>query len=262
MVTTVQGEWEFPPARPAAPVLSQESKICVSDPKEISAARAEYESDKFARSAVESVKSRLSWWRKRAREHNVEAYPITVERLQLLGALLKRAGYRSAGAHLSVVKNQHIRLGHPWTDALDLEMKEGKRACDRGIGPPQKCGAFDMQKLANLSISDNPLCADGPMWPRGRHFVWLLVGHAGDRVVGCQGVCRSRSWVVQVADGVFSICLCLKRTHKRWERRGHTRVPVHPLLWEVRLYALSRSPRSCITPHYVTNQWGHIPFQG
>ena len=93
-------------------------------------------------------------------------YPITVERLQLLGALLKKAGYRSAGASLSVVKNQHIRLGHPWTDALDLEMKEGKRACDRGIGPPQKCGAFDMQKLALLSISDNPLCTDGPMWPR------------------------------------------------------------------------------------------------
>ena len=117
-------------------------------------ARAEYESDKFARSVVESVKSRLTWWRKRAREHRVEAFPITVERLQLLGTFLKRAGYRSAGAYLSAVKNQHIRLGHPWTDALDLEMKEGKRACERGSGPPQKCGAFDMQKRspANLTM--------------------------------------------------------------------------------------------------------------
>ena len=138
-------------------------KNLCSDLEEISAPRAEYESDKFARSAVESVKSRLSWWRKRAREHNVEAYPITVERLQLLWALLKSW---IQVCSLSVVKNQHIRLVHPWTDALDLEMREGKRACDRGIGPPQKCGAFDMQKLANLSISDNPSCADGPMWPR------------------------------------------------------------------------------------------------
>ena len=78
-----------------------------SDPQEISVARAEYESDKFSRSAVESVKSRLSWWRKRAREHT-----ITVERLQFLGTLLKRAGYRSAGAYLSAVKNQHS-VGSP-----------------------------------------------------------------------------------------------------------------------------------------------------
>ena len=268
MVTTVQGEWEFPPARPAAPgrksyrrgSVARIKNLC-SDQKEISAARAEYESDKFARSAVESVKSRLSWWRKRAREHNVEAYPITVERLQLLGALLKRAGYRSAGAYLSVVKNQHIRLGHPWTDALDLEMREGKRACDRGIGPPQKCGAFDMQKLANLSISDNPLCADGPMWPREGTLCgcWWAMREIELSVARCMQV----AFLGGPGCGrcVFDLPVS-KRTHKRWERRGHTRVLVHPLLWEVRLYALSRSPRSCITPHCVTNQWGHIPSQG
>ena len=66
-------------------------------------------------------------------------------------------------AHLSVVKNQHIRLGFPWSDALDLELREGKRA--RDIGPPQKCGALDM-KLADLTIASDPLCPVGPMWPR------------------------------------------------------------------------------------------------
>ena len=71
--------------------------------------------------------------------------------LQLLGSLLIEAGYRSAGPYLSAVKNQHIRLGFPWSDALDLELKEGKKACERGIGPPQKCGASDMQKLADLT---------------------------------------------------------------------------------------------------------------
>ena len=38
----------------------------------------------------------------------------------------------------------------PWSDALGVEMREGKRACVGGIGPPQKCGAFDMQELGCL----------------------------------------------------------------------------------------------------------------
>ena len=93
-------------------------------------------------------------------------YPVTVEHLKLMGSLLKKAGYRSAGAYLSAVKNQHIRLGHPWSDALDLELREGKRACERGIGPPRKCGALDMQKLADLAVGRDPLCAGGPIFPR------------------------------------------------------------------------------------------------
>ena len=112
----------------------------------------------------------------------MEAHPITVERLQLLGTLLKRAGYRSAGAYLSAVKNQHIRLGHPWTDALDLKLKEGKRACERSIGPPQKCGAFNMQKLANLTISGDPLCHS-----------WDLCGHGKAHCVVVGGQCERSS---------------------------------------------------------------------
>ena len=41
-----------------------------------------------------------------------------------------------------------------------------------------------MQKLANLSISGDPLCTGGPMWPR--EGTLLLVGNARDRVVCCQ----------------------------------------------------------------------------
>ena len=36
-------------------------------------------SDNFAKSAVESVRSRLSWWRKRAREHKISPCPVTWE---------------------------------------------------------------------------------------------------------------------------------------------------------------------------------------
>ena len=172
-ITTDRAEWEFPPARPThsswpkgTPSRFKRIRSLGTNPREVEKAKEEYEDDKFAKSAVESVRSRLAWWRKRAKEHKVAPYPLTVEHLQLLGSLLKRAGYRSAGAYLSVVKNQHIRLGHTWSNALDLELREGKRACERSIGPPQKCGAQDMQKLADLAVGVDPLCSGGPVFPR------------------------------------------------------------------------------------------------
>ena len=188
--TTDQGEWEFPQARPTAPGRKgyrRGSALRIqnlgSNPREISMARAEYESDKYARSAVESVKSRLTWWRKRAREHGVEAYPITVESLQLLSTLLKRAGYMSAGAYLSAVKNQHIRLGHPWTNALDLELKEGKRARERGTGPLQKTWSIRHAEIGKLDDLRRPIVHSWTYVATRRHMVWLLVGNARDRVV-------------------------------------------------------------------------------
>ena len=107
----------------------------------------------------------------------MEAYPITVGLLQLFGSLLKKAGSRSAGACLSVVKNQHIRLGFPWSDALDLDLREGKRACERGTGPPRKRGAFDMR---NCPTSKSPRKSNVVA---GEHFMRLLVGDARGRVV-------------------------------------------------------------------------------
>ena len=53
-------------------------------------AKAEYEEDKYAKSAVESVRSRLWWWRQRAGEHEVELFPLTVDKFQLLGAFLEQ----------------------------------------------------------------------------------------------------------------------------------------------------------------------------
>ena len=86
----------------------------------------------------------------KADEHEVEPFPFTVDKLQLLGALLKASGFRSAVAYLGAAKKEHIKLGFPWTGALDLELRDGTRACERDIGPPRKCGASNLQKLAEV----------------------------------------------------------------------------------------------------------------
>ena len=33
---------------------------------------------------------------------------------------------------------------------MDFELRDGRRACERGMGPPRKCGAFDLPKLAEV----------------------------------------------------------------------------------------------------------------
>ena len=93
--------FEFPPARPTAPGRKRyrrgsapKIKNFGSNPGEVLKAKSECADDKYAKSAVESVRS---WWQRRAKEHRVEAFPITVELPQFLGSFLKKAGYKFCG---------------------------------------------------------------------------------------------------------------------------------------------------------------------
>ena len=135
--------WEFPPGRLGAPGCEGYRRGSVQFVKQlhrvddVAKVKADHEGDKFAKLAVESVQSRLLWWTARAGEHCIEPYPLIVDKLQLFGALMKAAGYRSAVSYMSIAKKQHIKLGYLWTAALHLEMRDGKRACERSIGPSQ-----------------------------------------------------------------------------------------------------------------------------
>ena len=115
-------------------------------------AGTDHESDKLPRLLW------LTWWRRRARtqDRGFSQSQFTTH------TLLNRAGHISAGAFFECSEESHIRLGQMlWT----WTWMEGKRACERSTGPPQKSGA-DMRKLANLTISGDPLCTAGPIWPR------------------------------------------------------------------------------------------------
>ena len=49
---------------------------------------------------------------------------------------------------------------------IDNSLRDGVRACTRGIGPARQCGALDMKKVAALPDSQAALVAAGPPWPR------------------------------------------------------------------------------------------------
>lgn len=109
---------------------------------------------------------RQAWWEQRAAAQQFPPYPLSVQKLATLGALLQAGGYRAAAMYVSAAKRKHIGLGYAWSDALELEVKDGVRACLRGIGPPRKCGALDLRLLAELPDQQGPLCVGGPLWPR------------------------------------------------------------------------------------------------
>ena len=76
------GNGRVPPARPTAPgrKTCRPGSLRIinhlgGNSGEVEKAKEEYEADKFEKSAVESVRSRLSWWRKRAREHKISPLP-------------------------------------------------------------------------------------------------------------------------------------------------------------------------------------------
>ena len=67
-----------------------------------------------------------------------EVVPATVERLKLLGGILKGAKYKAANIYLGEYKLMHVEAGFDWTDQLDRTLQLCKRATTRGVGPSNK----------------------------------------------------------------------------------------------------------------------------
>ena len=61
-----------------------------------------------------------------------EVVPATVERLKLLGGILKGAKYKAANVYLGEYKLMHVEAGFDWTDQLDRTLQL------RGVGPGNK----------------------------------------------------------------------------------------------------------------------------
>ena len=92
-----------------------------------------------------------------------------------------------------VAKKQHIKL---WTAAPHLEMRNGKRACGKSIGPLLECGSFDLQKLASLQTTTSTALLK--VVRGGLSKVRAAVGGLGEKW-SCQrqGACTSGSIMAQ-----------------------------------------------------------------
>ena len=69
---------------------------------------------------------------------NTSPFPLTSRSLKLLGAVLWKAGYKSAEAYLAEAKQMHIEAGHVWTQILEFNYKKCKIGAARNRGPRRK----------------------------------------------------------------------------------------------------------------------------
>eukprot|EP00971_Amphidinium_carterae_P184402 3660891-Amphidinium_carterae.1 len=97
---------------------------------------------------------------------------MPVHFLKLVGTGVPRYTYY----RLYAMKKEHVKRGFSWTDALELELRDGVRSCERGIGPPRKAKPLGLDVFAALG-SLEPLVPGGPVLPGVGCLVtfwWLL----------------------------------------------------------------------------------------
>ena len=150
-VPSRNADWEFPPARLGAPGRKGYRRGLVQFVKQLWRGRCgEGEGRLRGNKCAKSVESqtRLLWWTAEAGEHSIEPHPLTVDKFQLFGALLNCRVSSTCVVHERSQETAH-QVGSFVDVGFDLQMRDGKRVCERSIGPPLKCGSFDLQKLAS-----------------------------------------------------------------------------------------------------------------
>ena len=89
--------------------------------------------DRKARSSRQLKSVRGRWWLRRCAARNLRPIPVTIAKLELAGALLKRGRYRLGPVYLYALKWMHITAQLDWTQAhavalqtlSDLSHEEG-----------------------------------------------------------------------------------------------------------------------------------------
>ena len=90
-------------------------------------------SESRASTSVGPVESRLKLWETMSLKANLEPFRLTPEGMYTIMGGLKIGGYRSATQYLDLAKQEHIRLGHCWTEQHALAYKVCARSCKRGL---------------------------------------------------------------------------------------------------------------------------------
>ena len=107
----------------------------------------------------------------------ISPFPLDVQKLKLLGALLKRGGYRSGTTYVSDAKRTHLELNHPWSEQLALAHKDVARSLTRGLGPSRQAQPIPLHLFAESPEVPSLQAAGTLLRPRDAVIVgcwWLL----------------------------------------------------------------------------------------
>ena len=152
-----------------------------SDESLLQQATANFAQLRYAAGTSETKDALFRTWSEILRARGTDPLPVTEEKLVIVASILRAAGYRAGLAYLLEARQRHVRCGMPWSEAMDLVLKDCKRVFNRAIGPAKKAGEIKLdwlQEIAdNLGEWGNPEGKpEGPMssllvWALGVHFV-------------------------------------------------------------------------------------------
>ena len=140
----------------------------------------QFQAAKFALTTRLPRLARERWWYARCQTRGIHPLPITIDKLELAGALLKAGGYRSGALYLTAMKHLHVKAQHEWTQQHCLAYKDAVRSLERGLGPARRADEFPVDELADPSARGRIESVRAPSWPAARvdaiiiSAAWLL----------------------------------------------------------------------------------------
>ena len=133
---------------------------------------------------------------------NLEPFRLTPEGMYTIMGGLKIGGYRSAMQYLDLAKQEHIRLGHCWTEQHALAYKVCARSCKRGLGSAKQAAALPLGRLHEVSDErvSVPSVPSKPVISTIVASWWLLreleASRARVRHITIQADTRTVSWLL------------------------------------------------------------------
>ena len=104
--------------------------------------------------------------RKALAQWGMVPYPPTVEKIEMVAAVLKEGEYRSASSYLGQYRADSERAGCEVTGPLQRAFKDMTRSCNRGLGPGAKSMGLPLPRLRELPQARQPWVPGGPICPR------------------------------------------------------------------------------------------------
>lgn len=104
-------------------------------------------------------------------------FPLTVEVLTELGAVLDAAEVRAGDQYLHEAKLLHVELDYPWSDSLDARLRACKRALRRDQGPEVRAQEvkIDLIPTPTWEVETlRPKRPKRPVWSFAWATVWML----------------------------------------------------------------------------------------
>eukprot|EP00435_Cladocopium_sp_Y103_P010334 s4293_g2.t1 len=110
-------------------------------------------------------------------ELEVEAFPLSVEGLTSLAAVLDSTGMKAGDQYLAEAKLLHVEAGYDWPLQLEKQLSMCKRAMQRDKGPEVRAKEVKLEDIGGdkwIEVNSNPKEPRRVAWSYAWALLWML----------------------------------------------------------------------------------------